>query len=253
MDRMLTVKEVSRLTGVSVRALHHYDKLGLLKPTALSESGYRLYDEAALVRLQCVMLYRTLEFPLKDIRAILDSPDMRNGGAEARNRALDQQIRLLEMKRAHFDNLIALAKGIRRFGLDMDNLKFEAFDTTKIEQYAAEARDSWGATPAWKEYEQKRGRRTPDEERLAGEGMLRLMVEFGAMRELDPAAPEVRAKVEALRAYITEQFYDCTPEILRALGTMYAGGGSMTENIDAAGGPGTGAFIARAIEAYLAG
>jgi len=91
---MMTVREVSALTGVSVRALHHYDSIGLLPPTAVSEAGYRLYDEEALVRLQCIMLYRTLEFPLRDIKAILDSEHFE------RNRALDQQIALLELKRS---------------------------------------------------------------------------------------------------------------------------------------------------------
>ena len=241
----MTVREVSALTGVSVRALHHYDRIGLLPPTAVSEAGYRLYDEAALVRLQCIMLYRTLEFPLKDIRAILDSPDF------DRNRALDQQIALLEMKREHFDNLILLARGIRVYGVDMKDMKFEAFDTTKIEQYAAEAKASWGQSPAWQEYEDRRAGRSPERERQLGKGMMALMAEFGAMKDMDPAAPEVRAQVEKLRAYITEHYYTCTDDILRGLGAMYAGGGSMTENIDSAGGPGTGAFIRRAILATL--
>ena len=242
---MMTVNEVSRLTGVSVRALHHYDRLGLLPPTATSEAGYRLYDEQALVRLQCIMLYRTLEFPLKDIRAILDSPDF------DRNRALDQQIALLEMKREHFDNLILLAKSIRGFGIDMKDMHFEAFDTTKIEQYAAEAKASWGNSPAWREYEQKSAKRTPDQARQLGEGMMALMAEFGAMKAMDPSAPEVKAQVERLRAYITQHYYECTDDILRGLGAMYAGGGSMTENIDAAGGAGTGEFINRAIRAAI--
>ena len=242
---MKTVHEVSALTGVSVRALHHYDQIGLLKPTAISGAGYRLYDEKALVRLQCIMLYRTLEFPLKDIKAILDSP------AFDRNRALDQQIALLEMKREHFDNLLHLAKSLRGFGIDMNNMKFEAFDTTKIEQYAAEARASWGETPAWKEYERKSVKRTPEQEKLLGQGMMNLMAEFGQMKHLPPDSAEVREQVRKLRDYITEHYYDCTDDILRGLGAMYAGGGSMTENIDAAGGSGTGAFIRDAIDAAL--
>ena len=245
MGKLLTVHEVSALTGVSIRTLHHYDKLGLLPPTEVSPAGYRLYDEQALARLQCVMLYRTLEFPLKDIRAILESP------AFDRNRALDQQIALLKLKREHFDNLIHLASSLRRFGIDMEHLSFEAFDTTKIEQYAAEARRSWGDTPAWREYEDKRRGRTPQEERVLGQGLMDILAAFGGMRDVDPADAQVQAQVAKLRAYLTEHYYACTDEILRGLGAMYAGGGSMTENIDRAGGPGTGAFIAKAIEAGL--
>ena len=244
---MKTVHEVSALTGVSIRALHHYDRIGLLKPTAVSDAGYRLYDESALVRLQCIMLYRTLEFPLKDIKAILDSP------AFDRNRALDQQIALLEMKREHFDNLLLLAKSLRGVGIDMNNMRFEAFDTTKSEQYAAEARASWGYTAAWKEFAHKSARRTPEQEKLLGQGMMNLMAAFGQMKHLSPDAAEVREQVDRLREYITEHYYECTNDILRGLGAMYTGGSSMTENIDAAGGPGTGAFIRTAIDAWLSG
>ena len=240
---MMTVREVSAMTGVSVRALHHYDKIGLLKPTKVSAAGYRLYDEAALVRLQCIMLYKTLEFSLSDIRDILNSE------AFDRNRALDQQIALLELKREHIDNILQLARGIRAFGVDMKNMRFEAFDTRKIEEYAAEAKNSWGQTEAWREYEHKREGRTQDQERLLGEGMMALMAEFGKLRQGAPDAPEAQALVDRLRAYITENYYTCTDAILRSLGTIYAGGGRMTENIDAAAGPGTGAFIAAAIEA----
>ena len=72
---MKTVHEVSRISGVSVRTLHHYDAIGLLKPTAVTEAGYRLYDDAALSKLQNILLYRELEFPLKEIKAILDHPE----------------------------------------------------------------------------------------------------------------------------------------------------------------------------------
>ena len=72
---MKTVHEVSRISGVSVRTLHHYDAIGLLKPTAVTEAGYRLYDDAALARLQDILLFRELEFPLKEIKAILDHPE----------------------------------------------------------------------------------------------------------------------------------------------------------------------------------
>ena len=72
---MKTVHEVSKISGVSVRALHHYDAIGLLKPTAVTEAGYRLYDDAAIARLQSILLFRELEFPLKSIKAIIEHPE----------------------------------------------------------------------------------------------------------------------------------------------------------------------------------
>ena len=90
---MKTVKEVSRLSGVSVRTLHHYDVIGLLKPSKLTEAGYRLYDNRALERLQLILLYRELRFPLEQIREILDSPGF------DRDLALRQQIQLLQLQK----------------------------------------------------------------------------------------------------------------------------------------------------------
>ncbi len=178
---MMTVHEVSELTGVSVRALHHYDQLGLLKPAEVTEAGYRLYDEDSLTRLQSILLFRELQFPLKDIGAILDSPTF------DRNRALDQQIQLLELRKEHLENLIDLAKGIK--GMGVKHLTdFRAFDTKKIDEYAREAKASWGKTPEWQEYEQKSKGRT----RGPGPGTEAPKLHHGALLHLlqrDPAEP----------------------------------------------------------------
>ena len=115
---MMTVHEVSELTGVSIRALHIYDRMGLFPATAKTEAGYRLYDEAALERLQQILLFRELDFPLKDIKGILESP------AFDRNKALEQQIRLLQMKKEHLENLISLAREIQVTGVK--EMSFEA-------------------------------------------------------------------------------------------------------------------------------
>ena len=107
---MKTVKEVSELTGVSVRALHHYDAIGLLRPTRVTEAGYRLYDGEALKRLWTILLFRELDFPLAAIRAILDNP------ATDRENVLNAQIELLEMRRNRLDGVIRLAKNVRDRG-----------------------------------------------------------------------------------------------------------------------------------------
>ncbi len=132
---MMTVHQVSALAGVSVRTLHHYDAIGLLKATEVTDAGYRLYDEAALERLQSILLFRELEFSLKDIRQILDSPGFDRG------KALEQQIHLLEMRIEHLQNLIDLARGMKMIGVKP--MSFEAFDTRKIDEYARQARESW--------------------------------------------------------------------------------------------------------------
>ena len=135
---MKTVNEVSTLTGVSARALHYYDSIGLLKPAQVTGSGYRLYDDAALERLQHILLFKELQFPLKEIRRILDSPDF------DRNLALEQQLNLLLLQKEHLENLIDMARGIRMTGVR--NLDFTAFDAKKIDEYAAQAKAAWGKT-----------------------------------------------------------------------------------------------------------
>lgn len=239
---MRTVKEVSRLTGVSIRTLHYYDSIGLLRPTQITESGYRLYDDTALERLQCILLFRELQFPLKEIKTIFESPSFN------RNKALEQQIELLRLQKEHIENLIDLARGIQTIGVKA--LDFSAFDTKKIDDYAAQAKATWGTSEAYHEFEEKSKHRTKEDEQLLSGEMMGMFKEFGSIRTMDPASERPQQLVKKLQAFITEHFYTCTPEILQSLGTMYGGGGSMTENIDKAGGEGTAEFARQAINIF---
>ena len=239
---MMTVNEVSKLTGVSIRTLQYYDKIGLLHPAKYTESGYRLYDDAALETLQQILLFRELEFPLKDIKEIISSPDF------DRSKALEQQIELLTLKKEHIENLIDLAKGIKLLGVR--KLKFEAFDTSKIDEYAAQAKAYWGKTPAYKEFEEKSRGRTKEEDKKIYQGMIDIFGEFGQIRNTEPSSKDAQALVKKLQDYITEHMYTCTKKILSSLGKMYAGGGDFTKNIDSYGGEGTAEFTSQAIEIY---
>lgn len=239
---MKTVKEVSAVTGVSARTLHYYDKIGLLKPAAVTEAGYRLYDEASVEQLQMVLLFRELGFPLKKIRNIIHASDY------DRNRTLELQIELLKQKKEHLDALITLANGIKLTGVRC--LDMEKMDLEKLDQDRAQAKILWGKTEAWKEFEEKSKNRSKAQEEALGEQVMDLFVQLGAMRDLAPEHEAVQAWVEHLQDFFTQHFYRCTPEILSGLGKMYAGGGSMTENIDAAGGSGTALLASRAIELY---
>ena len=242
---MMTVNEVSKLTGVSIRTLQYYDRIGLLHPAGHTEAGYRLYDEAALETLQQILLFRELEFPLKDIKKIIGSPDF------DRSKALGQQIELLELKKEHIENLIDLAKGIKLLGVRY--LSFDAFDRKKLDEYAAQAKASWGKTAAYKEFEEKSKDRSKEEDLKVHQGLIDIFAELGAIRETDPASEQAQALVKKLQDYITGNYYTCTKEILSGLGKMYAGGGDFTTNIDRFGGEGTAEFAHRAIEIYCKG
>jgi DNA-binding transcriptional MerR regulator len=239
---MMTVNEVSKLTGVSIRTLQYYDKIGLLHPAKYTEAGYRLYDDTSLEKLQQILLFRELEFPLGEIKDIINSP------AFDRSKALTQQIELLKLKKEHIENLIDLAVGIK--AMEVKELKFGAFDTRKIDEYAAQAKASWGTTPAYKEYEEKSKGRSKEEELDIAKGMMDIFAEFGEIKDSDPAGEQAQALVKKLQDYITEHMYTCTKEILGGLGKMYAGGGDFTTNINKYGGEGTAEFAGKAIEIY---
>lgn len=200
---MRTVNEVSKLSGVSIRTLQYYDKIGLLHPTDHTEAGYRLYDDTALAKLQQILLFKELEFPLSEIKRILECVDYDE------NKALSQQIRLLD----------------------------SAFTTERIQAYAKEAKAAWGHTPQYKAFEEADVKRSQSDRRLM---MTELMAIFRELGQLKDGAADA----------VTENFYECTDEILRSLGTMYACGGEFTENIDRAAGEGSAKFAEKAIKAY---
>ena len=196
---MMTVNEVSKLTGVSIRTLQYYDTIGLLKPIEYTESGYRLYDDTSLERLQQILLFKELEFPLKEIKKIIDAPNF------DRNKALEQQIELLTMKKEHLENLISFARGIK--GIGVKYMDFKVFDTTKIDEYSKRAKEQWGQTSEFKEFEEKTKNWTKDDEATAANEFMQLFVEFGQMKETNPADEQVQLQVRKLQDYITNHFY----------------------------------------------
>lgn len=122
---MRTVKEVSERTGISVRTLHYYDEIGLLKPTEISEAGYRLYDDKALEVLQQILFFRELDVPLKEIKAVMENPEL------DRNQLLSSQKKILELKKERLERIIHSIDDILKGENKMD---FEIFSKADIEQ-----------------------------------------------------------------------------------------------------------------------
>ena len=239
---MMTVNEVSKLAGVSVRTLQYYDTIGLLKPAEYSESGYRLYDDTDLERLQQILLFRELEFPLKDIKEIINRSDF------DKKKALDQQIELLTLKKEHLENLISFARELKKKGAG--KMDFSAFDTSKIKEYSKKAKEQWGDTAEYKEYEERKAKRSKADEKKVMEDFMEIFKEFGKMKDSDPASKEASDMVLKLKNYISEHFYQCSDEILSGLGKMYVSGNEFTENINRAGGEGTAEFVNKAIQVF---
>lgn len=241
---MRTVKEMSALTGISVRTLHYYDQIGLLKPSRKSEAGYRLYDDKALETLRQLLFFREFDIPLREIKAILEDP------ALDRDRILRMQRNMLLAERERVDRLIGSIDDILK---GEDNMDFSAFDPIKWDEYAKEAKERWGGSAEYREFEERQKGRSTEDDRAAVREFMAIFTEFGALREEHASAEAVRAQVKKLQGYITEHFYACSDKVLAGLGRMYAENGEMAENIDRAAGEGAAAFISEAIGAYCGG
>ena len=229
----MQIKEFAEFTGVSVRTLHYYDEIGLLAPACVDRStGYRYYDENSLLRMQEILFYRELDFSLKSIGQILSSPHY------DKDKALKEQKKLLTLKKERLERLISAIDG----AMKGENV-MKAFDNSTFEKYKAEAKEKWGSTEAWHEYE-RRGRQSGEDALMA------VFAEMGTVREMDPAADEAQALVKKLQEFITANYYTCTKQILMGLGQMYVADERFRENIDRAGGAGTAEFVSKAIEIY---
>lgn len=239
---MRTVKEVSRITGVSVRTLHYYDAIGLLKPTKVTEAGYRMYDDTALSRLQNILLFRELQFPLKEIKVILDSPSF------SQEEAIAQQIKLLELQYKHIGELISFAREIQTKGVRTMN--FEVFNTNEIEQYKEEVKAKWGHSKAYREYEQRASSQSEHNYDKFADEIMSLFTKLGALKQFPPTDKAVQEKVAVLQSYINENFYTCNNEILKELGEMYVCDERFKKNIDHFGGEGPAEFVRQAISVY---
>ena len=237
----MQIKEFSRFTGVSVRTLHYYDEIGLLKPAQVDKAtGYRYYDEHSLLRMQEILFYRELDFSLKSIEEILSSPNY------DKTQALKEQKKLLILKKERLERLISAIDSATK-GENVMN----AFDNTEFENYKAEAREKWGSTDAYKEHQEKTKGYSNQKWNSLAEGMDQIMAQFAAsMKQGDaPDSQAVQALVKTLQDHISENYYTCTKEILFGLGQMYVADDRFRQNIDRHG-DGNAAFICQAIAAY---
>lgn len=245
----ITVGELARISGVSIRTLHHYDEIGLLKPAGRTDSGYRLYGEADVDRLRLILTYRALDLALDDIGRILEDGDAVETLRGARDRVSDQ-IGHLQAIRASLDSAIESEEKGTTMTPEEKLAVFGDFDP---DEHRAEAEQRWGGSDAYIES----ARRTAtygvaDWERIRDQAdAIYTMAARYAAEGAATDGIEAAALVESHRDHITENFYECTPEIHAGLGRMYVEDPRFTANIDRAGA-GTAAFLSDAIVAYYA-
>ncbi len=215
---MKTVGDVSELAGVTVRALHHYDEIGLLSPSGRSEAGYRLYSRDDLERLQEILVWRALGFSLADIAGMLDEPGYDRVAALERQRELvGHELGRLEAIRRALDGALAAHRDGNR---QKETSMFDGFDPT---EYEDEARERWGHTEAYRESARRAaayGEAEWAEIRAEADGVLD---DFAALMAAGaPASGErARAVAERHRRHISQWFYPCSPGLHRGLAEMY--------------------------------
>lgn len=245
------IKEVADYVGVSVRTLHHYDRAGLLKPGSVTASGYRLYTESELEKLQQIMFFRELGFGLRQIKEILDSPGF------DRMQALAAQKKLLLEKKKRLEAIISLVEQTLdavKGGIAMNKKNmFQAFDMSEIEkhqkQYAEETRQKYGHTEAYRESQKKAAAYKKEDWAAISARGNEIYQELAGLMVLVPADPQVQKAIGAWRQYITDSFYNCTPEIFRGLGDLYIQDERFTASIDKAK-PGLARFMSEAMHIY---
>ena len=237
----MQIKEFAEFTGVSVRTLHYYDEIGLLKPCYVDEhTGYRFYDKNSLLRMQEILFYRELDFPLKSIGEIISSENY------DKKKALSEQKKLLILKKERLDRLISAIDNAVKGENVMD-----AFDNSEFENYKAEAQEKWGNTDAYKEYADKTKNYSKNNWQSMTDGLNDILAEFSICMKNGEKADSDNAQklVRKLQNHITETCYNCTNDILAGLGQMYVLDERFKNNIDK-NGDGTAEFINKAIGIY---
>lgn len=247
---MYKVKEVAELTGVSVRTLHHYDRIGLFKPEALSSAGYRLYSEENLERLQQIMVFKEMDFSLQEIKEIMERPEFNRQENLKRHKELllAKKKRLEEMIQTVEQTIDSIEGGYKMADKDM----FKGFDMKEIEEhqkkYSEEAKKKYGRETVENVEKRTSGYSAEDWgdiQSKTDEIYKRLITGMNQGTE----APEVQQAVADWRQFITDHYYDCTLEIYRGLGDLYVEDPRFTKNIDKYQ-QGLAAFFKEAIHYY---
>lgn len=240
----MKINEVAKLTGITVRTLHYYDEIGLLKPSKVTDKGYRIYDQKSLEILQQILFFRELEFPLNQIKQIINDSKFDS------QKALINHRDLLIKKRERLDKIINLVNKKLEGGTIMS---FKEFDTTEIEKckekYAKEAKEKYGDTNEYKQSQQKASKYTKEDWTKIQEEANDIMKQFFNNKDKQVDSEEVIELVKRWQDHITKYYYDCSKQILSGLGLMYVNDERFKNNIDK-NGEGTAEFMSKAIGNY---
>lgn len=239
------IKEFADFTGVSVRTLHYYDEIGLLKPASTGkDNGYRYYNDKCAERMFEILFLRELDFPLSSIKDILSSPDYN------KTEAFQKQKNLLTLKKERLERLIDALDKAEKGEFDMKVLNNNEYENAKT-SYEKEVKEKWGNTDAYKQSLEKTAGYTKEKQDDVNAGLMAVFADFARTMKngISPDSTEAEAIVINLQSYITENYYNCTKEILAGLGEMYVFDERFKANIDKYG-EGTAEYARDAIKNY---
>lgn len=240
-----TVKQLAELAGVSVRTLHYYDSIDLLKPSQRTEKEYRLYGTQELLRLQQIMLYREMEMPLQEIKSLLDDPSF-----NIESSLKTHKRRLLEKKSRYTSLIETIDKTLQKIQDDSelvtDQELYGGFTPEQRERYDREAKEKYGDMY---ELSQKNVRNmTKGQWKDLGKEAEDFSTILSTMLDKDPASPEVQEQVKRHHAWI-EHFYPCTKEMYLGLASLYVENPEFTAHYDRFA-PGLAAYLSKAMTIF---
>lgn len=247
--KTMTVHEVANLTGITIRTLHYYDEIGLLKPAIVTDSKYRLYTDDDLCRLQEILFFREVGFALKEIKSLLNSPNYN------RTKALKQHLAILQAQKERIDALISLVQEEIKGAAEVS---FAPFSNSKVlelqEKYREEILERWGNTDSFKEYEitfSSKARKMQNEQMEAFYSIAQSMFEKLALYEgRSPNCQEVQEIVKEWQDYISAHFYKCDTQMLSYLGQLYVTDERFSDYINRFGTGDLASFLNKAIEVF---
>ncbi len=229
---MYKTNEVSKITGVTNRTLHHYDKIGLLVPSKRTESNYRMYSEEDVSKLYQILIYKELEMSLIDIKRIFEEPNIDI------EKMLIKQRELVIEKRYRLDRIInSIDRTIENKGdkiMSKEEFKVFGYDSVKEhkEKYEKEVQEKYSQSDAYKQSQSKTSKYSKDDWEVITDEANDIYKKLATMMDKDVQDAEVQNVVEEWRNHITKYYYNCTIEIFRGLGFMYVADERFTKNID---------------------
>ncbi len=224
---MKTVSEISKITGVSKRTIRYYDNIGLLKPSEVSASGYRLYDQNDIETLQQILFLRELDMPIKEIKIIISNPNLN------KQELLIKHKKILLLKKQRLTKLINLIDKKLKESNIMSIKEFNNENIKKLQkQYATEVKEKYGHTAQYKEFQEKELKRSTNEQSAVIDNFNLIFKKFANIMDYGSNSKEAYQLAEELQNYITQNFYECTDEMLKSLGELYVSDKRFSENID---------------------